>query len=83
MPVSSPFFSASAQPAVLHTLPAQTPLLQSDPVEQLRPLSQVGQPPPQSTSVSFPFFFESVQLAAPHTLPTQLMLVQSLAALHI
>jgi hypothetical protein len=47
---------------VTQTPPVQVPLMQSLATEQVLPLAQRGQEPPQSTSVSVPFLMPSEQV---------------------
>src|SRR5512145_1425947 len=72
--VSVPFFARSLHAAAWQTLVLQTPLAQSEPVEQALPFAQVlvgAQPPPQSVSVSVPFLVLSPQVAAWQIPPVQ------------
>src|SRR3954470_11600026 len=63
--LSVPFFTPSVQLGAWHTLPVHTPLEQSLPMVQARPVAHlVTHEPPQSTSVSVPFFAPSVQVGA-------------------
>jgi hypothetical protein len=58
--VSRPFMVPSLQLGALHTLPVQTPDVQSVPAAHARVTSHFGHAaPPQSTSVSRPFFTTS------------------------
>jgi hypothetical protein len=76
MSLSVPFFTASPQVGLLHTLPLHTPLTQSLGPAQCRPSPHGLHGPPQSVSVSPPSFTMSeqpigTQLAALQSLPGQ------------
>jgi hypothetical protein len=62
MPVSVPFLTPSVQIGAAHLMPVHTPLVQSAGMEQLLPVPQGEQVPPQSTSASVPFFTPSTQV---------------------
>jgi len=69
--VQSLGFTQGAQAPDPPPAPSQKPLTQSVAAAHTLPLSQPGQPPPQSTSVSGPFFRRSPQVAAWQTLSRQ------------
>src|SRR5687767_8294849 len=79
--VSEPFFSPSLHEAP-HTLFVHTPLTQSEPIPQARPLAHLPHAPPQSTSLSVPFLTMSMQVGEAQRPLAQTPLVQSVGAPH-
>jgi hypothetical protein len=75
--VSLPFFTKSAQSAVVHDVAMQTKLAQSPPPAHFLPGAQAGHEPPQFTSDSEPFLTASMQDGAAQVPPMHTPLWQS------